>query len=285
VGEGARFTVELMQHGLLVNAGVPGLYGRSAEFEHIRIAFDELVTSVAAVDEPETLRFPPVVRRRQLEVAGFFESFPHLVGTVFAFQGEERALQETATDLALLPAACYPVYPAIAGRGPLPAAGVTVDTGAANVFRHEPSMDPGRWQSFHMRELVRIGEPETVRAWQGEWCDRSLDLFRRLGLDATADVGADPFFGRGGRMLADSQREQQLKFEILAPIEGQTALASFNYHQEHFSSIYGIELKGGGVAHTACLGFGHERVVLALLRRHGLDVDAWPGEVRSELRL
>jgi seryl-tRNA synthetase len=274
---------DLFEHGLLVESGVRGVYGRGPEFDRVRLAFDDLVTRTAAADDPEPLSFPPVVPRDQLEKAGFFDSFPHLVGTVFALQGDD--LQERVTELALLPAACYPVYPAIASRGPLPGDGVTVDTGAAYVFRHEPSDDPGRLQSFHMRELVRLGEPETVQSWQRDWRDRALDLLRGLGLEAEADVGADPFFGRGGKMLADSQREQQLKFEIFAPIEGQTAIASFNYHQEHFSSTYGIELEGGGVAHTACLGFGHERVVLALLRRHGLDVGAWPGEVRSELRL
>ena len=277
------FRADLFEHGLLVDSGVPGVYGRGPEFERVRLAFDDLVTRAAAADEPEPLSFPPVVPRGQLEKAGFFDSFPHLVGTVFALQGDE--LDESATELALLPAACYPVYPAIAARGPLPGEGVTVDTGPAHVFRHEPSDDPGRLQSFHMRELVRMGAPETVRAWQGRWRDRSRELFRGRGLEAETGVGADPFFGRAGKMLAESQREQQLKFEILAPIEGPTAIASFNYHQEHFSSTYGIELEGGGVAHTACLGFGHERVVLALLRRHGLDVGAWPGEVRSELRL
>ena len=43
-------------------------------------------------------------------------------------------------------------------------------------------------------------------------------LLRGLGLDADFDVAADPFFGRGGRMLAASQREQALKFEILVQI-------------------------------------------------------------------
>jgi seryl-tRNA synthetase len=277
------FREELFERGLLVDSGVPGVYGHGPEFERVRLAFDDAVTRAAAAEGPETLRFPPVVPRRQLEDAGFFNSFPHLVGTVFALQGDE--LQERATELALLPAACYPVYPAVAARGPLAGNGVTVDTGPAYVFRHEPSDDPGRLQSFHMRELVRMGAPEAVRAWQEDWRDRSLELFGALGLEAESDVGADPFFGRTGKMLADSQREQQLKFEILAPIEGATAIASFNYHQEHFSSTYGLELEGGGVAHTACLGFGHERVVLALLRRHGLDVGAWPGEARSELRL
>ena len=47
--------------------------------------------------------------------------------------------------------------------------------------------------------------------------------------------------------------------------------------------VYGIELADGGVAHTACLGFGLERVTLALFRAHGLDPRAWPDEVRAEL--
>ena len=93
---------------------------------------------------------------------------------MYAFEGDaavaklqaERAarhedwgeLQEM-TDLVPAPAACYPVYPAIAARGTRPPAGVFVDTGAVGVFRHEPSHDPARRQVFHMHELVQIGEP------------------------------------------------------------------------------------------------------------------------------
>ena len=86
-------------------------------------------------------------------------------------------------------------------------------------------------------------------------------------------------------MLAASQREQELKFEVLVQIAGDepTAVASFNYHHDHFTSTYGIELADGGVAHTACLGFGLERITLALFHTHGLDVAAWPDEVRTEL--
>jgi hypothetical protein len=39
----------------------------------------------------------------------------------------------------------------------------------------------------------------------------------------------------------------------------------------------------GGPAHTGCLGFGHERVVLALVRAHGTDPEAWPAGVREAL--
>ncbi len=153
------------------------------------------------------------------------------------------------------------------------------------MFRHEPSHDPARRQMFHQHELVRIGEPETVLEWREEWAQRGLLLLRSLGLDAQLDNANDPFFGRRGRMLAASQREQALKFELLVTIVGPepTAMASFNHHLDHFGTTYGIELADGGTAHTACLGFGHERIVLALLARHGLEPDRWPEDVRGEL--
>lgn len=296
----ATFRDELVAAGLLVATGVPGVYGRGAVFEDVRLRFDELVTRAAAPDRAEALRFPPVLPRRQLESSGFLKSFPHLVGSVFAFEGTEAQAAEqhdrasrhedwgefqAMSELVLAPATCYPVYPAIASRGRLSPEGATIDPGAAYAFRHEPSADPARMQMFHMRELVRIGEPEAVTAWRDAWRDRSIELLRGVGLDAEFDVASDPFFGRGGRMLAASQREQALKFEILVEIAGPepVAVASFNYHQDHFGATYGIELSGGGVAHTACLGFGHERIVLALLRAHGLDPRAWPAEARREL--
>jgi seryl-tRNA synthetase len=138
---------------------------------------------------------------------------------------------------------------------------------------------------FHQREIVRIGEPAAVQAWRDAWRERALELLGGLGLEVRLEAATDPFFGRSGRMLAASQREQELKFEITTPIAGPepTAVASFNYHQDHFASAHGIALAGGGEAHSACLGFGLERIAIAMFRTHGFDVEAWPAEVRDRL--
>ena len=294
------FRDELVERGILIDSGVPGLYGRGETFESIRRALDALITELSSADGPESMSFPPLIPRRTLETIGYLHSFPHLAGSVFSFEGDEaQALSQgeladrhedwsghqTMTELVLVPAACYPVYPAVAARGPLPPGGIVVDAGGGWVFRHEPSEDPARLQMFHQREIVRLGAPDDVLAWRDTWSQRGLELFARLGLAAERDRASDPFFGRSGRMLAANQREQELKFELLVQIAGEepTALASFNYHQDHFAAKFGLTLADGGGAHTACLGFGQERIVLALLRNHGLDPDGWPAEVRREL--
>ncbi len=296
----AQLLERLLEHGHLVASGVPGVYGHGAEFEDVRARLDERLSSEAADRGAERLRFPPLLPRHHLESSGYLGSFPHLAGTVYSFDGDERQAREQAelaarhepwgefqqmTELTLMPAACYPVYPAVAARGRLPVGGVFVDAGGAWVFRHEPSHDPARRQIFHQHELVRIGEPEAVLEWREEWADRGLALLRALGLDARLDVANDPFFGRRGRMLAANQQAERLKLELLVQIAGPepTACASFNHHRDHFGSTWGIELSDGRTAHTACLGFGHERIVLALLQRHGMDPGAWPGSVRAEL--
>jgi len=300
--EQASFLAELLDRRLLLATAVAGVYGRGGALEEICERIGDMITRAGEPEEPEQLRFPPVLPRRDLEAVGYLKNFPHLAGSIFAFAGNESEAAEqydrasrhedwsefqSMTELVLTPAACYPVYPAIAARGRLAAGGVTVDAGNAYVFRHEPSGDPARMQMFRQREIVRIGEPETVLAWRDLWRQRSPSLLREVGLEAELAVASDPFFGRGGRMLAASQREQALKFELLVPIAGPepTAVASFNYHQDHFALAYGIELADGGCAHTACLGFGAERIALALFRAHGPEVGEWPTDVRRRLRL
>jgi seryl-tRNA synthetase len=293
-----RFYSGLVEHGLIVPVGVAGAFGRGAVFEDVLERFNALVTQSARADRAEVYTFPPIISRKVLEKVNYLDSFPHLCGAVYSFFGREADAKRLSdrvhqgepwgdllgiTDVVLNPAACYPVYPSFTGT--VPAAGRTV-TMLNWVYRHEPSPEPTRMQSFRVREFVRVGTPDQVVEWRDQWLQRGLDLLLSLGLPARADVAADPFFGRGGKMLAVSQKEQRLKFEVLIPViseENPTAVCSFNFHQEHFGSTFDIRTGDGQVANTACLGFGLERIVMALFKTHGFDVSAWPQEVRGRL--
>jgi seryl-tRNA synthetase len=139
-----------------------------------------------------------------------------------------------------------------------------------------------------MREQVRLGEPAEVQAWREAWYARAAELFEGLQLPVQRVVANDPFFGRGGRMLAVNQLQQEMKFELVTAITSQelpTAIFSFNYHETHFTELYGIESHAGATAHSGCLGIGLERITLALFKRHGFDPRAWPAGVRTLLEL
>ena len=252
-----EFLDALLESRLLFATGVAGVYGRSEVFEDILTRFDNLVTQAGRGDKAEVIRFPPVLNRKDFETSEYLKSFPQLAGVVFSFDGNEAdqfklldcihegkdwSTFQKMTDVVMTPAACYPVYPLVARRGTVPPEGHLFDV-FSYCFRHEPSGDPARMQLFRMREFVRVGSPESVVPWRDEWLTRGKQLLQDVGLTPESDLANDPFFGRGGRMLAVNQRDQQLKFEMLIPIcstEKPTAVMSFNYHQDHFGTFCSV---------------------------------------------
>lgn len=300
MSEPRSFLDRLFDKGLLVRTGVDGLYGRSGAFESVVEAIDRMATRLGAQDGAEAMRFPPGMARPAFERSGYLKGFPNLAGTVHCFcgndadhanllacleAGKDWTGKQRPSEIVLTPAACYPLYPVAAARGRLPADGLLFDL-QSYCFRHEPSLEPTRMQMFRMREYVRMGSPEQVLAFRETWLARGTAMMDGLGLPLAVDPANDPFFGRAGRMLANNQREQGLKFELNVPVNSTdkpTACLSFNYHQDHFGAVWGLEQADGSVAHTACVGFGLERITLALLRHHGLDLAAWPAGVRAQL--
>src|SRR3984957_13650518 len=116
-------SLDALAEALLLPSGIDGVYARTA-------AFEDMVTRLAIFishhREPgtEVLRFPPVMRRRQLERSGYLKSFPHFLGCVCCLSGREADVRGTVeryeagedwtpalspADLVLSPAACYPV--------------------------------------------------------------------------------------------------------------------------------------------------------------------------------
>ena len=279
--------------------GSPGVYGRTVLYEDI---VERLAALITRHREPgtEVFRFPPVMNRTQLERSGYLKSFPNLLGCVCGLHGTETEVDAAVSrfdaggdwtvslspaDLVLSPAACYPVYPIAARRGPVPVEGWRFDV-AADCFRREPSRHLDRLQSFRMREYVCIGSADHVSAFRERWMVRAQEIARALGLAFRVDYASDPFFGRVGQMMAVSQKQQSLKFELLVPLRSEqhpTACMSFNYHRDHFGITWDIKESSGEPAHTACVAFGMDRLAVAMFHTHGTEVAEWPTAVRDLL--
>jgi seryl-tRNA synthetase len=281
--------------------GIDGVYARTAKFERVVEGLAKLITRHREPDT-EILRFPPVMSRQQLEKSGYLKSFPHLLGCVSCLHGSEADIRLIVegfeagrdwtpalgpADLVLSPAACYPVYPLAASRGSVPARGLKFDV-ACDCFRHEPSRQLDRLQSFRMREYVCLGTPQQIADFRERWMTRAQGIADGLGLPYRIAQASDPFFGRGGKLMATSQVEQSLKFELLIPLRSDdqpTACMSFNYHRDHFGTTWNLKNETGEVSHTGCVAFGIDRLALALFWTHGLELSRWPTSVRDELTL
>lgn len=291
---------QLVSAGLLIRSGVPGLYGLSGVFEDVVERFEQAVTRRARPLRAEVMRFPAILNRADYLKTTHIENFPDLMGSVHTFTGNEHGHAKlldkrhrnedwttdlTPTQVMMTPAACYPLYPTATGT--LTAEGRTVDL-RSFVFRHEPSDDPARMQIFRQREFVRLGTAEQALEHREYWLNVGQEILNSVGLNVERVVANDPFFGRGGRMMAAAQKEQDLKFELVHPVatsEKPTAITSCNYHLDHFGHSFDIRTADGEYAHTACIGFGLERIALALFMTHGFDPDHWPTEVKSVLAL
>lgn len=289
------FRDDVLAAGWLRPGGSEGVYARSADFEAVVAGISALVAA-ASQESPTVLRFPPIEARADFVRTGYLASFPDLVGSVHTFRGDDRdhaALLATCAeggdwtaalvpaDVTLCSAACHPLFPLLTGVLEEPA----VYDVCGWVFRAEPSVDLARMQAFHQHEMVYVGTPDGALAHRDTWLERGEDLLRSLGLPVERVVANDPFFGRAGRIMSAGQRDEELKYELVCEVgsaENPTAITSSNLHRDHFGADFGISL-AGEPAHSACVGFGLERIALALIRHHGTDLRSWP--VRERLGL
>jgi seryl-tRNA synthetase len=229
---------------------------------------------------PEFVPFaaPPVIAREVVERSGYVAGFPHLLGTVHSYQdgpvawraqlprakpGGQWHASQRLTDVVLTPAACYHLYPELADGRLDGTARFTVES---HCYRHEATDEIGRLRSFRMREFVLVGSAQECLAWRERCCGLVADWLVGLGLDVRTEVATDPFFGPSAKMLRSAQLTNELKYEFTAPLADgiRQAVVSANYHLDHFGQAFSIDAPSGGPAHSACVAFGLERLVLAL---------------------
>lgn len=272
---------------------VAGVFLSPAPYERVVAGLRAAVEAMAGPPAWPALTVPPVISRDVVERAGYVRSFPQLVGTVHSYRGGRREWlplsrrigggdwyeAQEISDVVLLPAPCYHVYPLLSGADVVRPRQFCVH---ATCFRQEATAEPGRLRSFRVSDIVIAGLPDECRAWRDRWVERMTEWLRGLGLAVSVEVADDPFFGPGDHLLRDTQREQELKWELRVPlVDGVVqAVGSANRHLAHFGTEFGFNA-GDEPAHSACVGFGLDRITLALINRHGPEPDRWPAAARQ----
>jgi seryl-tRNA synthetase len=276
--------------------------GLRGEALQLRDALERLIADAANSAAPhgcEAWAPPAALALGTLARASYFASFPHWLTLAAHLHEDPESLRQVAessdpvavareacapADAALSPAVCYHVYAALAGRALESSAFVTVQ---GTCWRHEGDrLSPlARGWAFTMREGVCVADADVTEEFRQRGIARARVLAGALGLNARLEEATDPFFAptARGRMLL--QRLKGLKQELLLPVGDECiAAASFNQHEYFFGDAFDIRLGDGTPAHSACVAYGVDRWLLAVLAAHGTDPRGWPSFSTDLLR-
>lgn len=234
-------------------------------------------------------QFPSMISIRSLTPIAYLKSFPHLA--TFATNGPRSitGLQELASGYAenerlavprrhlepasqlLTPAACYHIYPRLAGEE---LESPRVFTMVCQCHRREDYYLPLQRQwCFNMREIVCLGAKNDVDTFTDRLHSRIDKLVTTLGLAAEWKVATDPFFDPARDPKAVAQKLDSVKKELC--IGNGLAIASINNHRSFFGECYHITHNGKSVR-SACVAFGIERWLYAFSQHFGPDASKWP---------
>jgi seryl-tRNA synthetase len=234
----------------------------------------------ASIDASE-FAFPTFIEAAQLNKVGYFKSFPHLVTFPVSLDSQEEALRNfvnsgplddkgnvilgatAPVNQVLTPAACYHFYINLQGRA---LEGRNVVTTCARCFRREEYYVPLRRQwNFSMREIVCLGTADEVKDFLQSMQDSLRSVLQQLNLPVRFEQATDPFFNPAGNPQFVMQKLAPLKTEVMY---GDLAIASFNFHHDHFGRAFEIT-RDGEAAYSGCVAFGLERWLFALLSNSG----------------
>ena len=265
--------------------------------------FDRVFTAFGDSWQARPVRTPTLIPTPVLAKCDYFRSFPNNVTfashlcedapRVADFRArhheredlDDRALGDmVAPEACLSPAVCYHVYHMNQGRA-VPAAGLTYGV-CGKCFRYESSNMIGlrRLWDFTMREVVFLGDRETVLGHR----EQSIGMMSRFldehQLAAEIRTASDPFFIAPDAVAKTYfQLSSETKYEIalMLPENKWLAVGSHNYHTDFFGRVFDVTVEGAGLMHSVCVAFGLERWVYAFLIQHGGDPSRWPAVVRD----
>ncbi len=191
--------------------------------------------------------------------------------------GPDDPAELEPTGFILEPFVCHNVYRALRQT--------QIDSGRAitalgTCFRYEGNrFEPllRQWE-FSMREVVLVGPPAFVTDTRTQLIELTQELARELDLDARLEIATDPFFvGEAASARAyQAMRSTKLELKLALGDAASTAACSFNLHGTHFTEPMQITGSGERAIETACIGWGIERWMAAIVARWGAAPDRWP---------
>lgn len=295
----------LLAEGAVVAMG-EGMYATGEGFTRLLDALDRRLRAIAVEDFGAVrYRYPTLVSTRSLRRGGYLDAFPQFLMSACRLHADVEVYRDFVEGLSstddtaqhlmrfsehsgycLPPTMCFHTYGQLADARLARDNLVVTSRGKSFRFESRYRRSLERLWDFTIREIVFLGDEDTVAGQREQFMAKACDLVTELGLGGHVEVASDPFFGSGTtptRLLA--QRLMKLKYELRLPVEQErtVAVGSFNLHGTTFGEAYGITLPDGRTAHSACVGFGLERLAFAFVCQHGTEPGAWPAAVRAAL--
>lgn len=209
------------------------------------------------------VKIPSLISEDILEKCGYFETFPqHL--TQLAAYGEQRT---TKKKCFLTPAACIHIYPMLKKGFHMNSCYTTLE----RVYRYENGnfTNEERLWEFTVREIVFVGQEKFVKEALKDIECKALEYAMGFNPDAKIVQAHDSFVPSKENLIREKlQTANHLKDELIVHYKGrEIAIASFNFHGNHFSKTFGFDQNNKVV--TGCVGFGMERWMLYLDENSG----------------
>jgi seryl-tRNA synthetase len=275
----------------------PGQYALCGPAAELRCRLDDRLAALGRAIGAEPWHLPSIEQTADLLAAtGYLASHAQHVTfgyrlpchferlRAFAAGARARKLERpddprdlVPTGFILEPFVCHNVYRAL--RGARIEGGRAI--GALGTcyrhegFRFEPLLR--QWE-FSMREVVLVGPRAYVDAQRDRLLALTRELARELDLDARLEIATDPFFVGEAGSARTFQAMQSTKLEVTLALDHArgVAAASFNLHGRHFTEPMTITGADGGLVETACVGWGLERWMAAVVARWGAEPAGWP---------
>lgn len=220
--------------------------------------------------------------RSDVEVLGSFAEACRESG----WKGDLHEGRMAEPDFAVSPSCCYHCYEGMEGWDLEPPGRCVTAVLGCHRYEGANHQTLRRLRAFTMREVIWVGAPAHVLERRAEADEMIRAWAERWELDCSYEVANDMFFTDNYSVRASFQRQQEAKKELRATLAGDgydLSVFSSNFHATTFGKAFGITV-GGRPAVSACLGWGLERIVFALLSQHGLEPEGWPEALREDYR-